>query len=168
LDEKNKSGLSGRPQGSATVQAQEPRSPTRKAIIGALLLNPWFWLNYAATLLLTCWIPLLTIQVQQIMTPAPVEQGNTLAVSIQPHVPGGAEPAPPETTEDGRQVVHSQTRSVRVYEAYGQVAHLVWEGRFASRSLHVYLKTLGLHLALCFAISFWVWYAVLRTRRAAE
>lgn len=146
------------------MPSEEPKPPKPHLTIGDVLFNRWFWVNYAATLLLTCWIPLLTIEVQQVITRAPMDMGNTAAVNIRPHMPEGAATAPEEAPEDGP-MVRADTRNVRIYQAYAKAAGYLWDGKFASRGLRIYLATAGLHLALCFAISFWVWYAVLRTRK---
>ena len=118
-----------------------------------VLGTPWFWLNYALTLLVTCWIPLMTLRAElKIHTPdaGVAEEWNTAAIA-----PGTDPPALPQP--DGV-IVRESVRSVPVYEAYGQVLR----GQF-----RYYWRAVALHLLICFAVSFWVWYAVLRSRNQA-
>jgi len=114
---------------------------------------PWFWLNYALTLLVTCWIPLMTIRAELRMhppDPGVVEEANTAAIA-----PAADPPAPPDP---GGAIVRESVHSVPVYEAYAQVMR----GHFRH-----YWRAVALHLAICFAVSFWVWYAVLRSCKQA-
>ncbi len=91
------------------------------------VLSARFWVNYAAILALTSWVPMLTRK------------------SILQNEAG--------------EVLRESVTSLRVYECYLG---------FLRRPDRWYFTAIFLHLFLCFFVSFWVWYIVLRFREGGR
>ncbi|HNR29756.1 MAG TPA: hypothetical protein PKI11_02605 [Candidatus Hydrogenedentes bacterium] len=113
-----------------------------------VLRNRWFWVNYAATLGLTCWIPLLSLTPVVVQSAPEAWEGgaNTAELAVASTPPGIDTP--------GATVHRGPTTRIPLYTCYWRV----FQGGFRH-----YLLPVALHLALCFAISFVVWRSVLRS-----
>lgn len=144
------------------MPADEQNNKRPQSTARAVFTRRGFWVNYVLTLVLTCWIPLLTITPRFTMTaPVPVQtEDNTQALSPAPEPPT-QNPAP-------AQVVEGESRRVPLYECYTGFAGLVIKGDFTNKALRIYGGAVLAHLLLCLAISFWVWYLVLRSAGQAK
>lgn len=91
------------------------------------VLSARFWVNYAAILVLTSWVPMLTRK------------------SILQNEAG--------------EVLQEKVSSLRVYECYLG---------FLKRPDRWHFTAIFLHLFLCFFVSFWVWYIVMRFREGGR
>lgn len=123
------------------------------------VLNKWFWLNYAITLLATCWIPLLSVTPTVTFTqPEPAAQENTGELSVRFTAPPNA----PETgapVENGQpQTISGPATKIPLYTCYYRLA----QGKFEN-----YVLPVAIHLALCFFVSFWIWRIVLKSGKKA-
>jgi len=122
------------------------------SLLPRILFNPWFWVNYAVTLGLTCWVPLLsmTLVITQQRPEAKDGGGNTAELSV------ASQPARvPETAPQDAVSQRGPTTRIPLYACYWRVFH----GDFA-----YFLEPVALHLVLCFIISVWVWRTVLLRR----
>lgn len=121
-----------------------------------VVLNRWFWLNYAVTLGLTCWIPLLSMTPVIIQSAPDTRQTaeNTAELAVAWNAP-----APAGASGENATVQRGPTTRIPLYTCYWRVLH---------GDLRYFLWPVALHLALCFAISFWVWWTVLRKKESGS
>lgn len=126
--------------------------------LGALLRRRGFWLNVVITLLVTSWVPLLTIQ-PRFETFAPVVihgGGNTKTLA----------PAPPPPAAGGdrqpQQVIEGKAKRVPVYACYAGLYRSIARGNMGGRAFRLYGGAVAAHLLACFTISLAVWFLVLR------
>lgn len=130
-----------------------PSQPSARVTLREVL-NKWFWVNYAVTLLATSWIPLLSVTPSiTLMQPEPAAQDNTGELSVRLVAPPGA----PEVPGKPHTVTGPTTR-IPLYTCYYRVA----QGDFKNYALPV-----AIHLSLCFLVSFWIWRIVLKAGRKA-
>lgn len=118
------------------------------------VLNKWFWLNYAVTLLATCWIPLLSVTpTMTFKQPAPAAQENTGELAVRfvtsPNAP---------VAEGSPQTITGPATKIPLYTCYY---------RLAQGNVKNYALPVAIHLTLCFIVSFWIWRIVLKSGKKA-